>query len=38
LEAKFGKHDRQLQEIIDAIRLMIAPPNPEERKIKGFAK
>jgi hypothetical protein len=38
LEVKFGKHDKQLQEIIDAIRLMIAPPNPEERKIKGFAK
>ncbi len=38
LEGKFGKHDKQLQEVIDAIRMMIAPPNPESRKIKGFGK
>ena len=38
LEGKFGKHDKQLQEVIDAIRMMIAPPNPESRKIKGFSK
>ena len=38
LEGKVGKHDKQLQEVIDAIRMMIAPPNPEDRKIKGFGK
>jgi len=38
LEGKVGKHDTQLQEVIDAIRMMIAPPNPEGRKIKGFGK
>jgi len=38
LEGKVGKHDKQLQEVIDAIRMMIAPPNPECRKIKGFGK
>jgi phage regulator Rha-like protein len=38
LEGKVGKHDKQLQEVIGAIRLMFAPPNPEDRKIKGFGK
>ena len=38
LEGKVGKHDTQLREVIDAIRMMIAPPNPEGRKIKGFGK
>ena len=38
LEGKVGKHDKQLQEVIDAIRMMIAPPNPEGRKIQGFGK
>ena len=38
LEGKVGKHDKQLQEVIDAIRMMVAPPNPEGRKIKGFGK
>ena len=36
LEGKVGKHDKQLQEVIGAIRMMFAPPNPEGRKIKGF--
>ena len=38
LEGKVGKHDKQLQELIGAIRMMFAPPNPEDRKIKGFGK
>lgn len=38
LEGKVGKHDKQLQEVIGAIRMMFAPPNPEDRKIKGFGK
>jgi phage regulator Rha-like protein len=38
LEGKVGKYDKQLQEIIGAIRMMFAPPNPEDRKIKGFGK
>ena len=38
LEGKVGKHDKQLQEVIGAIRMMFAPPNPEGRKIKGFGK
>jgi phage regulator Rha-like protein len=38
LEGKFGKHDKQIQEVIGAIRMMFAPPNPEDRKIKGFGK
>jgi len=38
LESKVGKHDKQLQEVIGAIRMMFAPPNPEDRKIKGFGK
>jgi hypothetical protein len=38
LEGKVGKYDKQLQEVIGAIRMMFAPPNPEDRKIKGFGK
>ena len=38
LEGKVGKHDKQLQEVIGAVRMMFAPPNPEDRKIKGFGK
>ena len=38
LEGKVGKHDKQLQEVIGAIRMMFAPPNPEDRKIKGFGQ
>ena len=38
LEGKVGKHGKQLQEVIGAIRMMFAPPNPEDRKIKGFGK
>ncbi len=38
LQGKVGKHDKQLQEVIGAIRMMFAPPNPEDRKIKGFGK
>jgi hypothetical protein len=38
LEGKVGKYDKQLQEVIGAIRMMFAPSNPEDRKIKGFGK
>jgi hypothetical protein len=38
LEGKVGKYDKQLQEVIGAIRMMFAPPNPEDRKIKGFGQ
>jgi hypothetical protein len=33
-----GRHDKQLQQLLEAIRLLIAPPSPESRKIKGFGK
>jgi hypothetical protein len=36
LEGKVGKHDKQLQHLLEAIRLLIAPPDPDRRKIKGF--
>jgi hypothetical protein len=38
LEGKVGKHDKQLQHLLEAIRLLIAPPDPDRRKIKGFGK
>lgn len=38
LETKVGKHDKQLQQLLEAIRLLIAPPEPENRKIRGFGK
>ncbi len=38
LESKVGKHDKQLQHLLEAIRLLIAPPDPNRRKIKGFGK
>jgi hypothetical protein len=38
LESKVGRHDKQLQQLLEAIRLLIAPPSPESRKIKGFGK
>ena len=38
LETKVGKHDKQLQHLLEAIRLLIAPPDPDRRKIKGFGK
>jgi hypothetical protein len=38
LEGKVGKHDRQLQELLNAIRMMILPANSDSRTIKGFGK
>ena len=38
LETKVGKHDKQLQHLLEAIRLLIAPPDPEKRKIRGFGQ
>jgi hypothetical protein len=38
LESKVGKHDKQLQHLLEAIRLLIAPPDPARRKIKGLGK
>lgn len=35
LEHKVGKHDEQIQVIIDAIRQLMTPPEPKKRKI-GF--
>ncbi len=35
LEAKVGKHDEQIQVIIEAIRELMKPPEPNKRKI-GF--
>jgi hypothetical protein len=35
LEAKVGKHDEQIQVIIEAIRQLMKPPEPNKRKI-GF--
>ena len=38
LESKVGRHDKQLQQLLEAIRLLIAPPSPESRKIKVLGK
>lgn len=38
LESKVGRHDKQLQQLLEAMRLLIAPQHPENRKIKGFGK
>lgn len=38
LESKVGKHDKQLQQLLEAIRLLISPADPDKRKIKGFGK
>jgi hypothetical protein len=35
LEGRIGKHDEQIQVIIDAIRQLMTPPEPKKRKI-GF--
>jgi len=35
LEGRIGKHDDQIQVIIDAIRQLMTPPEPKKRKI-GF--
>jgi hypothetical protein len=35
LERKFGTHDEQIQAIFNAIRQLMAPPEPKKRKI-GF--
>ena len=38
LEGKVGKHDRQLQNLLDAIKLLITPNAVQARTIKGFGK
>jgi hypothetical protein len=38
LEGKVGKHDKQLQHLLDAIKLLIAPNITQARTIKGFGK
>jgi hypothetical protein len=38
LEGKVGKHDKQLQNLLDAIKLLIAPNAVQARTIKGFGK
>jgi hypothetical protein len=38
LEGKVGKHDKQLQNLLDAIKLLIAPNAVPARTIKGFGK
>ena len=38
LEGKVGKHDKQLQNLIEAIKLLIAPNTGQTRTIKGFGK
>ena len=35
LEGRIGRHDEQIQVIIDAIRQLMAPPEPKKKKI-GF--
>ena len=35
LEGRIGKHDEQIQVIIDALRQLMTPPEPKKRKI-GF--
>jgi hypothetical protein len=38
LEGKVGKHDKQLQNLLEAIKLLIAPNTGQTRTIKGFGK
>jgi hypothetical protein len=38
LEGKVGKHDKQLQQLLEAIKLLIAPSTTQARTIKGFGK
>ncbi len=38
LEGKVGKHDKQLQNLLEAIKLLIAPNTAPARTIKGFGK
>jgi hypothetical protein len=38
LEGKVGKYDKQLLHLLEAIRLLIAPPDSDRCKIKGFGK
>jgi hypothetical protein len=38
LEGKVGKHDKQLQQLLEAIKLLIAPDATQPRTIKGFGK
>jgi uncharacterized membrane protein len=38
LERKIGAHDEQIQVILDAIRQLMTPPEPNKRKIGFLAK
>lgn len=38
LEGKVGKHDKQLQNLLEAIKLLITPNTNQARTIKGFGK
>ena len=38
LESKVGNQDRDIQTIFSAIRQLMNPPAPAERRIKGFGK
>jgi len=36
LDARVGAHDEQLAEIVDAIRQILTPPEPEHHRKIGF--
>jgi len=38
LESKVGNHDKEIQTLFAAIRQLMAPAAPAERRIKGFGK
>jgi len=38
LESKVGNHDKEIQTLFAAIRQLMAPDTPAERRIKGFGK
>ena len=38
LEGKVGKHDKQLHNLLEAIKLLITPNTHQARTIKGFGK
>ena len=37
LDCRVSKHDKAIAEIIEAIRQLIAPPSPNEKRPIGFA-
>jgi hypothetical protein len=37
LDRRVSKHDKAIAEIIEAIRLLMAPPDPKKKRSIGFA-